>query len=262
MNAQLVRPAHQPLRRQATSRRSRRSRSPTASSAASSATRRAPFADFGLSEEFTAVYRLHSLLPDVVARRRRRRRAGGRRPAARAPATPASPDADRRARHRDASPARSASSSPARWSTTTTRPSLQDMSIPGEPRRRPRRASTSTATASAACRRTTSSARELGLKPHPQLRRPHRRRRVVAAAPRRSTASDVDGRDKVDDIDLLVGTLCEGAPADRASASARPCSRSSSSTPAGACSAIGSTPTTTARRSTPPRASTGSTRPT
>ena len=51
---------------------------------------------------------------------------------------------------------------------------------------------------------------ELGLKPISQLRRAHRGHGV--SRPRCATlyGTDVDGRDNVDDMDLLVGTLCEG----------------------------------------------------
>ena len=82
---------------------------------------------------------------------------------------------------------------------------------------------------------------------------------ALAAKLRSLYGQHVDGSDRVEDMDLLVGTLCEGHRPARASASARRCSRSSSSTRRGGCSAIASTPTTTARASTPARASTGST---
>jgi hypothetical protein len=83
---------------------------------------------------------------------------------------------------------------------------------------------------------------------------------ALAAKLRSLYGQHVDGSDRVEDMDLLVGTLCEGHRPP-ASASGRRCSRSSSSTRRGGCSATASTPTTSARASTAVRAWTGSTMP-
>jgi len=167
----------------------------------------ATFADFGLSEEFTAVYRMHSLLPDSV----RIYEAGSPDPVADVPLM--------RTRHA-ASPALIQEYGietialslgvqlPGALVNNNYPAVLLDMSIPGEP---------VVDLGALDLYRD----RERGVPPYNQLRAELGLNRIrsfddltedpaLAAKLRSLYGRHVDGSDRVEDMDLLVGTLCEG----------------------------------------------------
>jgi hypothetical protein len=167
----------------------------------------ADFAKYGLSEEFTAVYRLHSLLPDAVQIFHR----GGTEPAVELPLL--------RTRHA-ASPAlldehgidnvalSMGIQHPGALVHNNYPAAILDMSIPGQP--------LIDLGALDLFRD-----RERGIPPYNQLRKELGLHRVpsfdeltedpsVADTLRGLYGQTADGRDRIDDMDLLVGTLCEG----------------------------------------------------
>ena len=165
------------------------------------------FADFGLSEEFTAVYRMHSLLPDSV----RVYRQGEPEPVADIPLmrTRHAASAALIAEHGIESIALSLGVQQAGALVNNNYPAvLLDMSIPGEP--------VVDLGALDLFRD-----RERGVPPYNQLRAELGLNRVrsfdeltenagLAAKLRALYGQHADGSDRVEDMDLLVGTLCEG----------------------------------------------------
>ncbi len=167
----------------------------------------ADFAKYGLSEEFTAVYRLHSLLPDEIEISP----VGVDEPIARIPLLlsrhTASPVLIRE--HGIETIAHSLGrQSPGALVPNNYPAALLDMSLPGQP--------IIDLGALDLFRD-----RERGIPPYNQLRKELGLHRVpgfdelvddpdVAVTLRSLYGQYSDGRDRIDDMDLLVGTLCEG----------------------------------------------------
>ena len=165
------------------------------------------FAKYGLSEEFTAVYRLHSLLPDAVEVFH----LGGAEPSERVPLLQTRHTASSRIidEHGIDSLALSLGiQHPGALVHNNYPAAILDMSIPGQP--------LIDLGALDLFRD-----RERGIPPYNQLRQELGLHRVpsfdelteepeVAEMLRGLYGQTADGRDRIDDMDLLVGTLCEG----------------------------------------------------